>query len=159
MRLSLSRLIKVSPAIWAVSVAVAAQLFAPEIWWHPDCNLAEPFNQSAAAGLPFPYVQRAVATSDFFYMPHIMLLNLLIVAGVALPLTVFLVRRSARVRRAQIVQAVASVIVLSLLLVLVLGMILVLEPTRSIASSDESYFDYRPVIGGFKTTGGSRCVR
>ena len=159
MRLSLSRLIKVSPVIWAVSVAVAGQLFAPEIWWHPDCNLAEPFNQSAAAGLPFPYVQRSVATSDFFYMPHIMLLNLIIVAGVALPVTVFLVRRSAHARRARVLQAVASVIVLSLLLVLVLGMILVLEPTKSIASSNESYFDYRPVIGGLKTTGGSRCVR
>lgn len=159
MRLSLSRLIKVSPVIWAVSVAVAVQLFAPEIWWHPDCNLAEPFNQSAAAGLPFPYVQRSVATSDFFYMPHIMLLNLLIVAGVALPATVFLVRRSARALRVRFIQAVASVIVLSLLLVLLLGMILVLEPTKSIASSNESYFDYRPVIGGFKTTDGSRCVR
>ena len=159
MRLSLSPFIKVSPVIWALSVAVAVQLFAPEIWWHPDCNLAEPFNQSAAAGLPFPYVQRSVATSDFFYMPHIMLLNLIIVAGVALPVAVFLVRRSARALRAQFIQAVASVIVLSLLLVLVLGMILVLEPTKSIASSNESYFDYRPVIGGFKTTGGSRCVR
>jgi hypothetical protein len=148
-----------SPVIWAVSVAVAVQLFAPEIWWHPDCNLAEPFNQSAAAGLPFPYVQRSVATSDFFYMPHIMLLNLIILAGVALPVTVFLVRRLARAGRAQVIQAVASVILLSLLLVLVLGMILVLEPTRSIASSYESYFDYRPVLGGFKTTGGSRCVR
>jgi len=87
-RLSLSRLIKVSPVIWAVSVAVAVQLIAPEIWWHPDCNLAEPFNQSEAAGLPFPYVQRAVATSDFFYMPHIMLLNLILVTGLALPVTV-----------------------------------------------------------------------
>jgi hypothetical protein len=158
-RSSLSRLIKVSPVIWAVSVAVAVQLFAPNIWWHPDCNLAEPFNQSAAAGLPLPYVQRAVATSDFFYMPHILLLNLIIVTGVALPVTVFLVRRSARSRRAQLIQAVTSVIVLSFLLVLVLGMILVLEPTRSIASSYESYFDYRPVIGGFKTTSGSRCIR
>jgi hypothetical protein len=158
-RLSLSRLIKISPVIWAVSIAVTVQLFAPKIWWHPDCNLAEPFNQSAAAGLPFPYVQRAVATSDIFYMPHIMLLNMIIVAGVALPLTVFLVRRSGRARRAQPSQAVASLIVVSLLLVLVLGTILVLEPTRSIASSSESYFDYRPVLGGFKTTGGSRCVR
>jgi heme/copper-type cytochrome/quinol oxidase subunit 4 len=157
-RPSLSRLIKLSPAIWAVSVAVAAQLFAPEIWWHPDCNLAEPFNQSAAAGLPLPYVQRSVATSDIFYMPHIMLLNLIIVAGVALPLTIFLFRRL-RARRAQVIQAVASVILLSLLLVLVIGTILVLEPTRSLASSNESYFDYRPVIGGFRTTGGSRCVR
>ena len=159
MSLSLSRLIKVSPVIWAVSVAIAVQLFAPEIWWHPDCNLVEPFNQSAAAGLPFPYVQQAVATSDFFYMPHILLLNLIIVAGVALPVTVFVVRRWARARRVQLIQAVASVIVLSILIVLILGMVLVLEPTRSIASSDESYFDYRPVIGRFKTTGGSRCVR
>jgi hypothetical protein len=158
-RLNLSHLIKVSPLIWAVSIAAAVQLFAPEIWWHPDCNLSEPFNQSAAAGLPLPYVQRSVATSDFFYMPHIMLLNLLIVAGVALPLTLFLVRWSVRARRAQVIQAVASLIVFGLLLVLLLGMILVLEPTRSIASSNESYFDYRPVIGGFKTTGGSRCVR
>lgn len=159
MRLSLSRLIKVSPVIWAVSVAVAVQLFAPEIWWHPDCNLAEPFNQSAAAGLPFPYVQRSVATSDFFYMPHIMLLNLTIVTALALPVTVFLVRRSVRARRAQIVQAVASVIILITLFVPLFGVVLILEPTKSIASSYESYFDYRPVIGGFKTTGGSRCVR
>jgi hypothetical protein len=153
------RLIKVSPFIWAVSVGIAVQLFAPKIWWHPDCNIAEPFNQSAAAGLPFPYVQRAVATSDIFYMPHIMLLNLIIVAGVTLPLTVFLVRRSARARRGQIIQAVASVIVLITLFVPLLGTLLILEPTRSIASSYESYFDYRPVIGGFKTSTGSRCIR
>ena len=159
MRLSLSRLSKVSPVIWAVSIAVAVQLFAPEIWWHPDCNLAEPFNQSAAAGLPFPYVQRSVATSDFFYMPHILLLNLIIIAGVALPLTAFLVRRSVRAPRAQLIQAVASMIVLIALFVLLFGTLLVLEPTRSIASSYESYLDYRPVIGGFKTTPGSRCIR
>jgi len=149
----------VSPVIWAVSVAIAVQLFAPEIWWHPDCNLAEPFNQSAAAGLPFPYVQRAVATSDFFYMPHILLLNLIIVTGVSLLVTVFLVRRSARARRAQLIQAVASLLVFITLFVPLLGTLLILEPTRSIASSDESYFDYRPVIGGFKTTPGSRCVK
>jgi hypothetical protein len=148
----------VSPVIWAVSIAVAVQLFAPQIWWHPDCNLAEPFNQSAAAGLPFPYVQRSVATSDIFYMPHIMLLNVIIVTAVALPVTIFLLRRL-RARHAQAIQAVASVIVLSLLLVLVIGTILVLEPTDSIASSYESYFDYRPVFTGFKTTSGSRCVR
>lgn len=159
MALRLSVLIKLSPFIWAVSIAVAVQLFAPEIWWHPDCNLSEPFNQSAAAGLPLPYVQRAVATSDFFYMPHIMLLNVIIIAALALPLTAFLVRRSGRARRAQLIQAGASLIVLSFLLVFLLGMILVLEPTRSIASSSESYFDYRPVLSGFKTTGGSRCVR
>lgn len=95
LRFSLSSLIKASPVLRAVSFAVAVQMFAPEICWHPDCNDPEPFNQSAAAGLPFPCAQRAVATSDFFYMPHVLAANLLIVAGLALPVAGFLVRRVA----------------------------------------------------------------
>lgn len=160
MRFSLSRLIKVSPVVWAFSAAVAVQMFAPEIWWHPDCHLAEPFHQTAAAGLPFPYAQRAVSTSDIFYMPHVLLANLIIVAGLALPVAGFLVRRSARARLPQGIQAVASVVALSsLLLIFIPATLIVLRPTESIASSDESYFDYRPVFGGFKVRGGSRCVR
>ncbi len=160
MKFSLSRLSKASPVIWALSVAVAVQMFAPEIWWHPDCNHPEPFNQSAAAGLPFPYVQRAVSTSDYFYMPHVLAANLLIVAGLALPVAGFLVRRSARARLAQGIQAVASVVVLGFLLLMFIPItVIVFRPTPSIASSYESYFEYRPVFGGFKTTGGSRCVR
>lgn len=160
LRFSLSRLTRASPVIWAVSVAVAVQLFAPEIWWHPDCHLPEPFYQTAAAGLPFPYVQRAVSTSDFFYMPHVLLANLIIAAGLALPVAGFLVRLSARARLPQGIQAVTSVAVLGLLLLSFIPItVIVLRPTVSIASADESYFDYRPVFGGFKTRGGSRCVR
>jgi hypothetical protein len=135
-------------------------MFAPEIWWHPDCHLSEPFYQSAAAGLPFPYVQRSVSTSDYFYMPHVLLANLIITAGMALPVAGFLVRQSARVRLLQGIQTGASVVVLSLLLLMFIPVVvIVLRPTVSIASSDESYFDYRPVFGGFKIRGGSRCVR
>ncbi len=160
MRFSLSRLIKASPLLWALSAAVATQMFAPEIWWHPDCHLPEPFNQSAAAGLPFPYVQRAVATTDYFYMPHVLLANLFIVAGLARPVAGLLVRRCARARLARGIQAVASAAVLGLLLLMFVPLtLIVLRPTASIASADESYFDYRPVFGGFKTRAGSRCVR
>lgn len=160
MRFSLSRLIKASPVVWAAAVAVAVQMFAPEIWWHPDCHLPEPFNQSAAAGFPFPYVQRAVSTSDYFYMPHVLLANLIITAGLALPVAGFLVRRSARVGLPQGIQAVTSAAVLGLLLLMFIPVtVIVLRPTVSIASADESYFDYRPVFGGFKVRGGSRCVR
>jgi hypothetical protein len=160
LRFSLSRLIKLSPVVWAASVAVAVQMFAPEIWWHPDCHLPEPFYQSAAAGLPFPYAQRAVSTSDYFYMPHVLLVNLIIVAGLALPVAGLLVRRSARAGLPQGIQAVASAAVLSsLLLMFIPATAIVLRPTASIASADESYFDYRPVFGGFKIRGGSRCVR
>lgn len=157
---SLARLIKASPVVWSVSVAVAVQLFAPEIWWHPDCHLPEPSHQTAAAGLPFPYVQRAVSTSDFFYMPHVLLANLIIAAGLALPVAGFLVRLSARARLTQVTQAVTSAAVLSLLLLMFIPItVIILRPTVSIASADESYFDYRPVLGGFKVKGGSRCVR
>lgn len=160
LRFSLARLIKASPVVWAVAVAMAVQMFAPEIWWHPDCHLPEPFYQSAAAGLPFPYVQRAVSTSDLFYMPHVLLANLLIAAALALPFTGFLVRQSARARLLQGFQAVTSVAVLSLLLLMFVPItLIILRPTVSIASADESYFDYRPVFGGFKVMGGSRCVR
>jgi hypothetical protein len=153
-------LIKASPVVWAISVAVALQMFAPEIWWHPDCHLPEPFYQTAAAGLPFPYVQRAVSTSDYFYMPHVLLANLIIAAGLSLPVVGFLVRRSARAGFPQGVQAVTSVAVLTLLLLMFIPVtLIVLRPTVSIASADESYFDYRPVFGGFKIRGGSRCVR
>lgn len=160
LRFSMSRLIRVSPVFWAVSVAVAVQLFAPEICWHPDCHHPEHFYQTAAAGLPFPYVQRAVSTSDLFYMPHVLLANLIIAVSLSLPVAGFLVRRSARAGLPQGVQAVTSVAVLGLMLLMFIPVtVIVLRPTVSIASPDESYFDYRPVFGGFKTRGGSRCVR
>lgn len=160
MRFSLSRLIKASPVVWAISVAVAVQMFAPEIWWHPDCHHPEPVYQTAAAGLPFPYVQRAVSTSDLFYMPHVLLANLIIAASLALPVAGFLVRQSARAGLPQGIQAAASVAVLGILLLMFIPTTaIILRPTVSIASADESYFDYRPVFGGFKTRGESRCIR
>ncbi len=113
---SLSRLIKLSPVICAVSVAATVQTFALEIWWHPDCHLPEPFIQSVAAGFPFPYVQRAVSTSGYFYMPHLLLANLIIAAGLALPVAGFPVRRPTRARLPQGIQAVTSVAALSILL-------------------------------------------
>jgi hypothetical protein len=93
-------------------------------------------------------------------MPHVLLANLIVAAVLALPVAGFLVRRAARAGLPQGIQAVTSVAVLTLLLLMFIPTTaIILYPTVSIASADESYFDYRPVFGGFKTRGGSRCVR
>lgn len=141
--------------VWATALILGANtIFALE-WSHPYCNNPTDGPAWAAYGFPFPYRRFSGITSlSSTIMPHVLLLNLLLLAALAWPLARRAERRLARMSRFAV-----ALIAIPGFLVLLLGLAFVgtdiafgFFVTDTLSYSD-SYWTYRPVIrfGGHMT--------
>ena len=60
-------------------------------WWHPACDLTADGGGYYGRGFPFPSAMTTGMSLEFAYMPHVQLLNLVVVAAVLWPLAAGLV--------------------------------------------------------------------
>ena len=131
------------PALWAASIALASMMSLGITWWHPSCD--DPDVSWVAYGFPLPYAQRDLVSWDFFYMPHVGLVNVAFVALIAYPIFRWLFRwgalRSKRLTRG------ASLTGLVLFALMSSNNVIAFSqfgyPVWSIADHD-SYWSYRP---------------
>lgn len=113
-------------------------------WSSPYCASQEDGPGYAAFGMPFPYKQFGGASSlEYEFMPHIYLLNLIVLCVIAFPVVRWTMTRA----RWQFVAWVAGIVLLAAraaLLALAIS-IKMLNPTTSIGGDYEPYMDFRPV--------------
>ena len=119
-------------------------------WSTPYCMSQEDGPGYAAFGMPLPYRQFGGASSlEYEFMPHIYLLNLIILCAIAFPLVRWAIKWLSAMTHArwQFVVGVTGIALLATrvaLLVLAIS-IKMLNPTNSIGSPHEPYVDFRPV--------------
>jgi len=138
------------PALWAASIALASALFLGITWWHPYCDHQSDGPGTSAYGFPLPYAQRDLVSWDFFYMPHVGLVNVAFVALIAYPIFRWLFRWGAS--RSKLLIRGASLTGLVLFALIGYANVVVFSalgfPVWSIASlpGSDSYWSYRPSI-------------
>jgi hypothetical protein len=124
-------------------------------WSFPYCSSLEDGPASAVFGMPLPYIRYSeVSSMEYFYMPSIFIVNILILFAIAFPFVSWAIKKVAspeqRMRRSMLSFAG---------LVLLFGInswtILLLRPgayhpVSTIASGYETYGEYRPVRFTFK---------
>jgi hypothetical protein len=124
-------------------------------WSFPYCSSLEDGPASAVFGMPLPYIRYSeVSSMEYFYMPSIFIVNILILFSIAFPFVSWAIKKVAspeqRMRRSMLSFAG---------LVLLFGInswtILLLRsgayhPVSTIASGYETYGEYRPVRFTFK---------
>jgi len=138
-----------APYLWTGAAALICSLFLNITWWHPYCDHQSDGPGSFAFGFPLPYgAPTGVSSMEFFYMPHVLLLNLVFFAAVTYPLSRAYFRRAAAgSRRLRIASSTG------LLLFALVGAFEALffsdvgQPIGSISSVYyESYWSYRPYV-------------
>ena len=137
------------PALWAASIALASALFLGITWWHPYCDHQSDGPGAFAYGFPLPYAQRDLVSWDFFYMPHVGLVNVAFVALIAYPIFRWLFRWGAS--RSKLLIRGASLTGLVLFALIGFANVFLFSvagfPVWSIASPGwDSYWSYRPSI-------------
>lgn len=122
-------------------------------WSFPYCSNQEDGPASAVFGLPLPYIRYSgVSSLEYFYMPSILILNLLILFIIAFPLVSWAVKRVAspdQSRRRSVVSVVGLVLLLSVgswNIFLLIHRI----PVSTVASGYETYSEFRPIRFSFK---------
>ena len=140
---------RIAVLAWAISAAVAVNLFVPLRWWHPYCHDQADGPGYAAIGLPLPYAEPTGASSmEYFFMPHVYLLDVLLLAGLAHLLTA---KRAATLRLSR--EQVSRMITVggSVTFLVVIGLQAMTFttdwwPVMSIADKPDRYLDYRPMF-------------
>lgn len=133
---------------WAFVLILAIISVTPVEWTHPYCNNTDSGPARAAFGVPLPFMARSAGLSDYEIMPHILLLNIVLLAALAYPFMGWTVRRlSAAGTLVGVLIAVPGV-VLSLLGMVLLGFVLNASfAVMSIGSVyGDHYWQYRPLI-------------
>jgi hypothetical protein len=86
--------------VWPAALILGANTVFPLEWSHPYCNDPTDGPAWAAYGAPLPYRQfSGVSSLTFNIMPHVLLLNVVLLAALAYPLTRWATRRLAHVSR------------------------------------------------------------
>ena len=141
---------------WAIGIALTVGLFTIHVveWSYPGCHDTWGGLRRAAYGFPLPFWQfSGVSSFTYFFMPHILLLNVgLLAAPVCLLLTWAF-------RRRPVASTWIAVSGMSLLLAAALLWMLLLSmnwPIYSIAH-EGSYWDYRPIWIG-RSAPGDDCT-
>jgi hypothetical protein len=125
-------------------------------WSFPYCSKQEDGPASAVFGMPLPYIRHSgVSSLEYFYMPSILILNLLILFVIAFPLVSWAVKRVAspdQTRRRSVMSVVGLVLLLSIgswnIFLMQSGIYKISVST--IASGYETYSEFRPVRFSFK---------
>ena len=116
-------------------------------WTYPYCNVQDSGPAKSAYGFPLPYLQDSAAFSfSPDYMPHVLLLNFVLLGGLAYPFMGWAVRWLARTGR--VAGALIAVPGVLLALFFAIGTGLELQggfAVRSIAHWTGRYWDYRPL--------------
>ena len=124
-------------------------LFTME-WSSPYCTSQADGPGYAAFGMPLPYKQFGGASSlEYEFMPHIYLLNLVVLCAIAFPVIRWTIRRLSTMAHARwpFVAGVTGIVLLATRVALVVLAISIkmLNPTLSIGNAWEPYADFRPV--------------
>jgi hypothetical protein len=77
-------------ALLTLVAALSAQAASNVKWWSPICDLTADGGGFYATGFPFPAARPTVMSLEFVYMPHVQVLNLIVLAAVLYPLIAFL---------------------------------------------------------------------
>ncbi len=79
---------------WATAAAMTLALFGETIrWWRPACGAGDGV-AGEAIGFPLPYARPTLVSSgEYFFMPHMLLLNLILLALALFPAFRFAARR------------------------------------------------------------------
>ena len=125
-------------------------------WSFPYCTNQEDGPASAVFGMPLPYVRwSGVSSMEYFYMPSIFVLNIIILFAIAFPFVSWAVKRVASTdqsRRRGMLRFAGLTLLLSVgawnILLVQSGFYKV--PVSTIASGYETYSEFRPVRFTFK---------
>ena len=138
-----------APCLWAAAAALSGELVLGSAikWWHPYCEGQPDGPGSMAFGFPLPYAEpTGVSSMEFFYMPHVWLLNLALLAVVTYPLFAFVLRRIAS-RSTFLLRAASSAGLVVLLLTGVFHLMMFSDIGHAVGSISsrygESYWSYR----------------
>jgi hypothetical protein len=120
-------------------------------WSFPYCISQEDGPASAVFGMPLPYIRYSeVSSLEYFYMPAIYILNILILFVIVFPLVHWVIKRVAapdQVMRRRLMSFAGLILVLTIsgwnFLLLRSGHYLIRVPT--IASGYETYREFRPI--------------
>lgn len=140
--------------LWSFNIAWLVEHFFSWSWWHPYCNTQEDGPGAEAYGIPFPFAEPSLISSETFYvMPHIYLLNIIIIMAVVLP--VVFVLRPLRLKKVSLY--LASSLSASLICLTILVGIIGTNLTSSIGDRYTKYVEYRPVF--MMQEGDTRCYK
>lgn len=138
----------VARLVWAVAIALIIDAKWPLYWWHPYCNSQSDGPGYYAWGLPFPYAEPGGASSmEFGWMPHVYLLDLIVIAAVAYAVLALAFRALPR----PISESRVGLVIGAIVLVLLAGVQTLMFswdgwPVWSIANWTDSYWSYRPAL-------------
>jgi hypothetical protein len=125
-------------------------------WSFPYCSSQEDGPASAVFGMPFPYIRYSeVSSLEYFYMPSVYILNLLLLVAIAFPFVYWAVKKFASPDQ-KIRRRIVGLAGLVLLLIIGAWNILLLRSgsylisVSTIASGYETYREFRPVRFTFK---------
>jgi hypothetical protein len=125
-------------------------------WSFPYCSSQEDGPASAVFGMPFPYIRYSeVSSMEYFYMPSVFILNLLILFAIAFPFVSWAVKKVAspdQLMRRSVMSLAGLVLLLSISAwtILLLRSSSYRIPVSTVANSYETYREFRPVRFTFK---------
>ena len=125
-------------------------------WSFPYCSSQEDGPASAVFGMPLPYIRYSgVSSMEYFYMPSILIVNILILFAMAFPLVSWAVNKVAspdQVARRGAMSFAGLLLVLSIgawtFLLVHIGVYKI--PVSTVASGYETYGEFRPIRFTFK---------
>lgn len=125
-------------------------------WSFPYCSSQEDGPASAVFGMPFPYIRWAgVSSMEYELMPSILIVNIVILFAIAFPFVSWAVKKvasSEQGRRRSMLSLAGVFLLLSIgartALLVQFGIYKI--PVSTIASSYETYSEFRPVRFTFK---------
>jgi hypothetical protein len=125
-------------------------------WSFPYCSSLEDGPASAVFGMPLPYIRwSGVSSMEYFYMPSILIVNILILFAIAFPFVYWAVKKVAapeqRTRRRML--SFAGLILLLSISAWTFHLVrsgVYKIPVSTVASDYETYSEFRPIRFTFK---------
>lgn len=149
---------KLATASLAFGIAAVVETFITVEWSYPYCSNPDSGPAFAAMGMPLPYkVYSGISSMEHFFMPHILVLNLLLLALLCHPICrALLIRTRASPRIAAYVGLACMLVAGSVLWLGVASH--QLTPVHSISvASFMRYQELRPVSFGFNLANAVEC--
>jgi hypothetical protein len=134
-------------AAWALALVIAAGWFVSIEWTSPYCQHQSDGPGYAAYGIPLPFVQYGGWSSlHYQYMPHVFVLNVLLLSLLAYPFVRWPLRRISSSANAGRIVGIAGLVVCGLVIAVQLSFALTFfHPVSAISGPWESYWSFRPV--------------
>ncbi len=149
--------------LFSISVALAGwlQILITIEWSYPYCLDQSDGPGYIIQGMPLPYWRWSGASSlDYIYLPHIYIVNLIILAVLFFPLVSWVLNiKIFQVLMAKIYLAVFGGLLFTTYLVVGTGMHTFYRPVSSLGLEGYyKYMDFRPVKLGYLQTPGTHCT-